>query len=459
MTLLKVLNLPPPASAAPVNLAIRQPLPFEPGASQQLVAMAILGDGKVRDYTARATWHSSNDAIVKMLPGGVAVAGLTTGKATLSAAAPGGEPRDSVDVQVRAALVDIVVTPGNPMVEIEKSAVMLATAIYADRSTENVTSTVQWRSAKPEVADFIGNTSECTAKAPGFTTIVAIDVASKIHGLTKLTVAAAGKMPALKSVAIEPHNPEIKHGGPVQFTATGTFADKSRHEITQTVTWESSHPDILSVDATGLARPMLRSGRALIRGQDETTGLADATTAYVDFSGIARLEVTPASVRLGTGAGVTVTVAAALHGGGTMDLRGLVKWSSANDDIADVGPGDLIRGFAAGRTVLQALEPDSGLAVSVDVEVLPPVLVEIEVHPFGETIHVGQPFQFSVGGRMSDLTMRPLVHPIWSAVPEDVVRVDQQGVVTALKPGDVVIRVVDRETGLTGHSIEVTAAP
>ena len=79
MGLLQALNLParpaaagqPQVPATPTSLAIaKTDSPFEPGSRHGFTVLAILSDGKAQDYTRKATWSSSNDALVKMRPGG-----------------------------------------------------------------------------------------------------------------------------------------------------------------------------------------------------------------------------------------------------------------------------------------------------------------------------------------------------------------------------------------------------
>jgi len=450
----------PSPGAIPVTLAIHKPRPFEPGSQQRLAVSAMFSDGSASDFTAKVKWSSSNEALVEVLPGGLAKASGGAGPVTITATAPGGKPRDSIDVKVQARLQDIVVGPANPLVESGKSEVMMATGVYADGSHEDLTAWLEWSSDKPDVADFPAPGSECVAKAAGTTTVWATHHDAKVSGSTKVTVAAAGKAPALRDLAIVPLNPEIKDGAPVQFKATGTFADKSTHEITGKVTWESSHPDILFIEEdTGLARPRLQSGKALIRATDRATDRDRSTTAYVEFPGIVRIDVSPKEVRVGTGDAIAVTVMATLHGAPPMKLNDLVQWTPANPDVAVMRPGhEEVSGIAPGTTSIDVFESSTGWSETIDVTVLPPVLVAIEVIPLGETIAVGDTLQFAAAGRLSDANLRPLVRPLWRSSRPDLIDVDQSGLATAKAAGDAVIQIVDRDTGIVG-SVEVKAAP
>jgi len=465
MSLLQALKLvpagPPGPPATPVSLAIHKPGPFEPGTEQRLAVTAMLSDGSAPNYTAKAKWSSSNEALITFLPGGVAKVGYGSGPVTITASAPGGKPRDSIDVRVQAPLQDIVVTPKNPLVESGKTEPMYATARYADGSTGNVTPWVEWSSDKPRVADFPVNASgEWVAKAAGTAIVTAVDARTDIGGSTGVTVFAAGKAPKLTAIAIAPLNPEIKNGESVPFTATGTYADKSTHEITEKVKWESSHPTFLVIDEfSGVARPRLLSGNSLVRATDPATNLYRSTTVYVEFPGILRIDVTPKDVRIGKGDVTWLTVTATLRGGGQMEVNDLVQCTPVEEDVVEVVPGDTrVKGVAAGKTSVEVFEATSGSSQTIDVTVLPPALVDIVVIPIGERIRVGQTLEFAASGRLSDLTLQDLDKPTWRALTPDLIDVDSSGGVTGKKPGDAVVQVTDRVTGISG-TVEVTVVP
>src|SRR5262249_33480512 len=50
-----------------------------------------------------------------------------------------------------------------------------------------------------------------------------------------------------------PSNPTLTVGGTQQFTATGTYSDGSRKEVTTQVAWASSAPNVTVISPSGLA--------------------------------------------------------------------------------------------------------------------------------------------------------------------------------------------------------------
>ena len=64
---------------------------------------------------------------------------------------------------------------------------------------------------------------------------------------------ASGGDPALVSIAVTPANPSIAAGKQQQFTATGTYSDGSKQNLTSSATWTSSAPAVATISSAGLA--------------------------------------------------------------------------------------------------------------------------------------------------------------------------------------------------------------
>lgn len=449
------------SAAFPTSLAIHKPGPFEPGTQQHLAVTAIMSDGSVASFANKATWRSSDEALVKMLPGGLAKVGFGRGPVTITAAAPGGKPRASIDVKVLAPLQRIEVTPASPLLEVGQDAeVMAATGFFGDGSSDDIRFEVKWSSDNPKVADFPGQGNGCLGKAKGTATVRATSADGKVSGFTTVTVVAKGKAPTLVDIKIEPLNPEIRHGVPVQFKAIGIYSDKSMHEITGKVDWMSARPEVLSIDSSwGLAKPGLQSGSALITASDPVTHRFMSTTAYVEFPGIRRIELSPRAVEIRAGASASVSVMATLHDGWQMSLNDLVRFTSDKPDVARMtAGGEMVVGEGPGTATIEVFEASTNWTGAIDVTVLPPVLVDVIVEPAGQTILVSQSLPFTATGKFSDGSLVPLVGPTWESSTPDDVDVDQDGVATARQTGSAWIRAVDRDTGMIG-SVEVKSAP
>src|SRR4029077_7889627 len=100
------------------------------------------------------------------------------------------------------------------------------------------TNTATWSSSNASVATISG-TGLATGVGTGSSPIQA--ASGSITGSTTLNVTAAVM---LSSITVTPANPSIRKGTTQQFTATGSYSDGSRRDLTNLVTWRSSDTSV-----------------------------------------------------------------------------------------------------------------------------------------------------------------------------------------------------------------------
>ncbi|MCB1193294.1 MAG: hypothetical protein KDK90_22835, partial [Leptospiraceae bacterium] len=207
-----------------------------------------------------------------------------------------------------AALVSIAVTPGNQSIAKGLTQQYVATGTYTDGSTQNITTSVTWKSdgnadgADDSLYASVSNVSGSKGLATGTnqgTTVISASLSGKT-GSTNLTVTSA----ALVSIAVTPANQTIETGQTQQYIATGTYTDSSTQVITTSVTWKSdSNSD--GVDDSLIAGISNASG---------TKGLATGSSAGTT--------VISASLNGISGStGLTVTTPQGVAGVGSYDVN------------------------------------------------------------------------------------------------------------------------------------------
>jgi hypothetical protein len=461
------LAAPPGKGPAPgatlISIAINRPDRFEPGGQQQLVVTGMFSDGKTQKVTGKVKWSSSDEDLLKVAGGGIAKVAQASGDVTITAELDQKDltPKkvtDSVTVKIRFALRKIIVTPQDPLVAGGGTVeVLAATAVYDDKSKEDITEQVEWKSSDQKVADFMSRGYFVTGEA-GTAILKATDEATKIFGSTKLTVPVEGKGPILKKVTISPLNPDIKTGEPVPFTAMGEFSDKSKHEVTNSVKWESSDPKVLGIDSKGLATPSLRSGNPLIRALDEKTNESGSTTAYVEMPGVKHLTLTPKTVSVISGDAVPVKAMAILAGGARMKINHAVEWTMSNQNAAMmILNNEQVKGLEPEEVSIEAYEPFSEEKDTMTLKVLPPVLRSILVDSLSPTMTINEAMQFTAAGTMSDgKPAKPLKKLHWTTSKENVVEITTAGWAKAKAKGKSEITATDLATGVFGsREVEV----
>ncbi len=145
------------------------------GESTQLAAMGNFSNGTTQNLTQSATWSSSS--AIAGVNGGGAVVANAVGKSTITASA--GSVTGSASVTVTpAVVVSLNIIPAAISLVLENSSQFQAMANMSDGTIQNMTASVAWSSAQPDIASVTGY-GYATAQQVGKTTIQA-----EINGIT-----------------------------------------------------------------------------------------------------------------------------------------------------------------------------------------------------------------------------------------------------------------------------------
>ena len=244
------------------------------GATQPFTATGTYSDATTKDVTATVAWSAGNGSVATISTSG-ATAGLATGVAAgtvavvasfkpatgpaITSTATGGDGNLTV---IGLTAINLNPTnpslplgdanPANPFGATNKTAQFTATAHFADNTTADVTATATWTSSDPTVAT-INNTGSkglATLVRAGPTTITA--TYRSVPGTTLLTVLPA----VLESITVAPNGVSLGLNGRQQFTATGSYSDGTSADITNTATWTSFNPHVVTVATSGSTRGM-----------------------------------------------------------------------------------------------------------------------------------------------------------------------------------------------------------
>jgi hypothetical protein len=222
------------------------------GSTTQLTAIGTYTDGSAKDLTLTATWVSSAPSVATVSAGQVSCsAGATVGgSATISAAGPTatGTTSGSTTVTCLAPVLKaITIAPTQLTLPTGGTAQLAATGNFSSGPAQIITNTVQWSSSVSSVA---------TVSATG---LVTCNAGATMNGSSTITAASGGisasigvtcQAAQLKYIKVSPEkNCEIRAGGKLQLTATGTFASGATKNVTATATWTSSNTSVATVSA------------------------------------------------------------------------------------------------------------------------------------------------------------------------------------------------------------------
>jgi 6-phosphogluconolactonase (cycloisomerase 2 family) len=428
------------------------------GLTTQFTATGIMSDGSKRNLSAQAAWSSSNPAIAWMGVGGT-VATVRTGTATIMATLSGVSGSTSLTV-TPATLTAIEITPPSPTFANGLTLQLVATGIYSDNSTHDLTSAVTWVSSSSAVASISnssGSAGLATALRPGSATVTA--TLGSVSANMTLTVTTA----TLVSIGVTPMNSTVPSGLTTALKATGVFTDHSTRDLTSTVTWSSSAPSVASVDnapASGLAKA-LGLGTAQIAA---TLGsVSGSTVLTVSAATLVSIGVTPANPGLAQGLKAQFTATGTYTDNSTQDLTATALWSSSNPALASVSNALGFEGQATALatgavTVTAAMGTIQG---STTLSVTPATLVSIAVTPANSSIADGTSRQFTATGTYTDNSTQNLTTAVvWSSSNSGVAAVSNaagsNGLATGLGQGTAT---VGAALGSVSGSVTLTVTP
>jgi hypothetical protein len=453
-----------------VSLAITQPNASIPaGSSEQLTATGTYASGATGNVTSVATWTSSNTAVATVASGTGVVTGVAAGSTTITAAVTetsGTTVKNTAIVTVTGTIktltgITLTGTQGSitpiapPTLAAGTNLQLYATGNYNDGSTQDITTQATWTSSTTSATVAQGL---ITAVSPGTPTIGAS--LSGVTGSVGATVTAA----TLQSIAITPAGTTtVAAGNTQQFTATGTFTDKSTQNITTSVTWSSSDPSVtMSATAPGLATTTDAAVGKNISISATQGSVSAATPAILTVSAAAlvSIAVTPTGESIASGTTQAFTATGTYSDNSTQNLTSTVVWSAvtlsgggaatftgnSSPNIAKAtAPGQVTitatSGSISGSTPLTVTAP---VLTSIVVASTPPATPPVTGTAAVVTIYQGQTQQFYALGTYSDSSIQNITSTVaWSAGTGTVATVGTSGptagLATAVAAGTVKI--------------------
>ena len=327
-------------SVEPFNSALPR------GLTQQFTATALYSNGTKADVSGSVIWSLGTAGPATINATGLLTAvnlGTTTVTATLGAVA------GSTPLTVTAAtLVSIDITPTSPSVASGSQLQLLATGIYTDFSTQNLTTTVAWSSNTPLVAT-ISNAAGTQGVATGVTAGIATITATlgAATGSTVLTVTGA----TLTSITVTPANASKPLGMTQQFIATGLYSVGPPQILTNFVTWSSGTPTVASIsNAVGTQGLATTATVGTTTISAALNGIVGSTTFNATAATLVSIAVTAPIYSIVAGTTDQFTATGTYSNGPTANITGMVVWNTSMPAIASIGNTPTTDGLALANT-------------------------------------------------------------------------------------------------------------
>ena len=406
---------------------------------ETLTLKATLRDDQGREVRDGIRWGSTDFSKATVTQDGF-VTGVATGSVVITATSDGRTGSATINVKSPAA---VNVNLSVPVTTLLIGQTIQAVATATDATGQPVTGkTIGWQTNNPAIAT-VTSSGEVKGIAEGSVTLSAsIDA---VVASTQLTV----KGRKATSMSITPSSPSVSVGQQSQLVAR--VFDQNQVEMPgQVITWTSSSSAVAAISSSGMLQGY-SSGITTIKA---TSGLLSATVvASVVGTSVASVRISPASVNILYGT-TTTLVAEALDANGQVLAGRSATWSSQNPSVASVSSTGLVNTLDDGTSVITA--NIEGKTASVLVTVTPPgavAVASITVTSPSVTLDPGQQAQATATLKDANgnvLTGRTIT---WSSLDTSVVKVNANGLVTAVKGGTVAVMA---RSGTASGSISMT---
>lgn len=248
-----------------------------------------------------------------------------------------------------------------------------------------------------------------------------------------------------------------------QFTATGSYSNNSKQDLTKTVAWSSSVPATATIDANGLATGVATGSANITASQSGVT--SNTVALNVINPGLLSLVVTPAAVpNLVVNHTQSFKAEGVFDNNKSYDVTQWVDWKSSDVGIATIAQTGVATAAGIGTTDITAetsTPPVTSNTVVLTVVLPNPESVIIEPQTF-DPLPINRKQQFKAimifdDGSLVDVTN----NSTWSSSNAAIAKVSTNpndgplGQVIGVTTGDATITATDNSTSLT-KTVNVT---
>ncbi|MGE0616897.1 MAG: Ig-like domain-containing protein [Bacteriovoracia bacterium] len=430
-----------------VSIEVDPPvLALAKGMKQAITVIGYDKEGNKYNVTQLANWASLKEVIAEVENQGVdvgVVKAMDKGSVVITVSYKDLEAELPVDVS-DAELSRIEISPSIVSVAKGMSQKLVATGVFTDDTTQDLSGDVKWTSSASAV----------TIDAKGV--LAGADVGgAKIKAALNGVEAAAEAVitsASLSSLEISPTNPSAPVGVAQSFVATGIFSDGSKQDLTKSVKWASAEAKFASVDSSGGALGISAGSSAIsIQYESGDGSILDAKTSFaVTAAELVSLTVSPDKGSIAAGLTQQFSAMGSYTDGTQKDVSASVTWSASDKNVLAISNGKGTEGLAtslqAGVTEVQAQMNGFGGMVTgkIDFTVSAAELVSIDIKPASLALAKGLTQSFFATGNYTDGSVNDITTDVvWDSSDAKVAAVSngkgEQGLASALSAGQVTV--------------------
>ncbi|WP_198152144.1 beta strand repeat-containing protein [Granulicella tundricola] len=439
-----------PAVLASITVTPKD-LSFADGTTQQFTAIGTFTDGTTQDLTHQVVWSSSDAQAITIDQNGVATGG-SVGSAQITATMNSVSASTDIIKVTPATLISLILSPTTVQLAKGTTQQFVATGVFSDGSSQNLSSTVTWTSSNGAIASVDGN-GLATGTGTGSAQVTA-SYQGKMASTTSFTVTPA----TLVSLSFNPANPTVASGTSTHVTVLGVYSDGTTQNLTSTATFSSSNTTVASVGAAGVINGNLPGSSTITVSAGGQTGSFDVA---VSAAVLTSLTITPANPpAFAKGTTLQFTATGTFSDGTTQNLSTSATWVSSNTSVFTIDGNGLASGVGVGSASLTATA-EGQVAMTPAFQVTPAVVASIAVSPQSQTVTAGTLLQYSAVATYTDSSTADVSSSaVWASSNTAAATINATGLATSVAAGSTTISAtvgsVTGDAGLTVNAGAVT---
>jgi uncharacterized protein YjdB len=391
-----------------------------PGDSSVLKATVLPEIANDKDVS----WASSDTEVATVSSSGKITA-KTPGKATITVKTKDGGKSATCKVTVSPiAVSSIALDKTSLSLKIGSNATLKATIAPANATDK----TMKWSSSNTSVAT-ADSTGKVSAKGVGSTTITV----TTTDGSKKATCTVTVSPIAVSSITLDKESLRLKIGDSATLNATIMPEDATD----KTITWSSSDTSVATISSTG---------KVTTKGVGSVT--ISATTADGLLVASCVLKVNPIKVTgvrldktiLSLTAAKTATLKTTITP--TNATNKAVTWKSSDTSVATVDATGKVTAVKVGTATITVTTKDGSKKATCSLKVNPIKVTGVTLDKVKLSLRQGATFSLKATVLPENATNKAVS---WKSSSKRIASVDQNGKVTALRPGSVTVTVTTKD--------------
>ena len=414
------------------RLEIRGKSDLDIGEKAQLQAIALLDTGDELDVTAKATFTSGNDAVLRVSASGLLEA-VGAGTCDLLSIVDGIRASVKVNVRGRGDHITRIDIRGKVALDLGEKTQLQVIATLNTGAQVDVTTKASFTSSNDVV---LRVSASGLLEAAGVGTAEVLSTVDDVRTSVNVNVRRGGGGDQVITRLEIRGNTSPDLGEKTQLQAIGTLGNGAQADVTPRATFSSSNEAVLRVSASGQLEGVGIGTCDLLSIVD---GIRATVTVHVRRGAIAKLDIVGAT-DLSVGALANVQIIATTVHGARVEVTGESELSASNGAVLRVNAGGVIEALGPGSCDLIAIS--GGVRAMVRLNVTSKAVGIVRLRIDGATsLRIGQSALLKVIATMSDNTEVDVTARVSWTTSNGLCGLSL-GILTALAPGDCLITAV-----------------